>query len=175
MTRDIKPVAPEDWPDGLANLSTGSEKPLNIYAVLANYPELLESWIPFRQHIVRKNSLEPRHQEMLILRVAINTKSEYEWKHHVYRGKKAGLTDADIERVKTGCSADGMTESEKVLLQAVDELDAEYMISESTWAELSKYFSKKQVLDILSTVGMYTTLAYIAKSCDVEVDHWLDE
>ncbi len=169
----IRPLPSEDWPPVPPGLLQAFGKPLNVYGVLAHHPALLESWIPFRQHIVCKNSLAPRYRELVILRNAVNTGSEYEWRHHVVRGKQAGLTEAEIDCIKAGSVNPHWTETEVLLLNAVDELNREYKISKANLKELSTLFSNEELLDLLCTVGMYMTLACIANSCNVPVEEWL--
>jgi hypothetical protein len=74
--------------------------------------------MPYRYHIVGDSSLTPRHRELLILRTAVNCAASYEWEHHVIRGREAGLSDKEIERVKDGPDAKGWAPAESALLSA---------------------------------------------------------
>jgi alkylhydroperoxidase family enzyme len=108
MNKDKKilaPLLPEQWPPELEDLRHGLGKPLNIHNIMAHHAALTRAWIPYRNHIVANSALEPRHRELLILRTADNCDSAYEWEHHVVRGRKAGLSDEEIQRVKDGPGA----------------------------------------------------------------------
>ncbi len=175
MRQSLPPLVPEDWPHALQPFLETLKRPLNIYGVLAHHERLLLAWAPLRRHIVRENTLTPRQLELVVLRNAVNTGSEYEWRHHVDRGRAIGLTGADFERLRNDPDDPHWTSEEALLLKAVDELNSGYRISPQTWLALSGLFEKDQLLDMLCTVGMYMTLACIANTCDVPIDDWLQD
>ena len=84
---------------------------------------------------------------------------------HVHVGKRlAGLSTEDIERVTVGSSATGWTEHERALLRAVEELLADAMISDETWAILARGLNDKQLLEFPLLVGFYQSIAYLQNS-----------
>jgi alkylhydroperoxidase family enzyme len=80
----------------------------------------------------------------------------------------AGLTSEDHERIKKGASADGWSEIESALIAATDELLAETMISNDTWAVLSRELTTEQITDALFTVGQYSMMAMVLNSLGVQ-------
>lgn len=172
MTRSsgIEPLPEQAWPAELGSVIKDLNTTLNVYNTMANHPPLLQAWMPLRQHVVVNSSLNSRVRELLILRHARNTGTDYEWQHHVIRGKQAGITDEEIEKIQQTLDVSSWSGMDAALLLAVDELNEQHKISELTWQELVKYFSKQQMLDIIATVGMYTTLTYIVKSCGVALE-----
>src|SRR5207302_9331113 len=56
-------------------------------------------------------------------------------------------------------------------LRAVDELLADGMISEETWSVLAASLDEKQLLDLIYTVGVYDTTAFVVRSLGVALDH----
>ena len=89
-----EPLNPDQWSTELAEISEYLGNPLNIHRIMAHNPALMQAWMPFRNHIVADSSLDPRHRELLILRTAVNCDADYEWQHHVVRGRAAGLSVA---------------------------------------------------------------------------------
>ena len=166
----MKPLAADQWPQELSEIRAFLGDPLNIHNVMANHPELMKAWSPFRNHVVGDSSLTPRHRELLILRTACNTEADYEWQHHVERGLKAGLDKSDIERVKHGPTAPGWSPEETALIAAADDCHRDYRLSAETLALVAQFFSRQQQLDIVVTVGMYITLALIIKTWNVPME-----
>ena len=78
----------------------------NIFRVLANHPDLARRWMVFANHVLYKSSVPARERELAILRVGWLCQAEYEWAQHTIIGRDAGLTDAEIERIKAGPEAD---------------------------------------------------------------------
>lgn len=140
----------------------------NVLKTLMRNMELLRSWNPFAMHIMGTSSISPRYREMLILRVAWLTQSDYEWGQHVLMSKAAGLNDADHLRIKEGPKARGWDELEALLLQATDELLDDAIIEDATWNALSKHLSTQQIMDVVFTVGQYNMLAMALNSIGVQ-------
>ena len=174
MARDIErlaPLPPTQWPAELDDIRRDLGKPLNIHNIMAHHAALTRAWMPYRNHIVANSNLEPKHRELLILRTARNCDSVYEWEHHVVRGRDAGLSDEEIQRVKEGPAAAQWPPASRLLLQAADECHHYSAISDETYQELCLHFDHHQQLDIITTVGMYMTLATIIKTYRVPMEN----
>ena len=61
---------PQKWPNTLADVRTQMGEPLNVHRFLASYPEWLSRWWEFRNHVIHGTSLNERHYELVVLRVA---------------------------------------------------------------------------------------------------------
>lgn len=142
----------------------------NVFATLVRHPKLFKRWTPFGGHLLFTSSLSPRHRELLILRAAWLTRAEYEWGQHVEIAKRAGLGEAEIERVASGPGASGWTEEEALLLRAADELWEDACLSEESWAALHQRFNETQLMDLVFTVGAYAMLAMALNSFGVRLD-----
>jgi len=174
MSKDKKPPAllpPAQWPLELDDIRRELGKPLNIHNIMAHHAALTRAWMPYRNHIVANSSLEPKHRELLILRTARNCDTAYEWEHHVVRGRDAGLSDEEIQRVKEGPAAAQWPPAVRLLLQAADECHRNSEISDATFQELCLHFDQHQQLDIIATVGMYMTLATIIKTYRIPMEN----
>jgi len=170
-TERLQPLPPDEWPAELEQIKQRLGSPLlNIHSTMAHNPALVASWMPYRYHIVRDSSLEPRHRELLVLRTAVNCAADYEWQHHVVRGREAGLSDQEIERVKEGPNADGWHPAEAALLAAADDCRRDAKLSDDSYRALSEHFDAKQLLDIISTVGVYMTIAVMVNTFDVPME-----
>jgi alkylhydroperoxidase family enzyme len=168
--KSLAPLPPAQWSPELEDIRNSLGKPLNIHNIMAHHAALTRAWMPYRNHIVANSSLEPKHRELLILRTARNCDSIYEWEHHVVRGRDAGLSDEEIQRVKEEPAAAKWPPDVRFLLQAADECHCNSAISDATYQELCLHFDEQQQLDIIATVGMYMTLAIIIKTYRVPME-----
>lgn len=169
----LSPLPPSQWDASLKPVLDDLATPLNIHNVIARHPALMLNYVDFRNHIVRTSSLSGRQRELLVLRTAHNTGSEYEWSHHVERSRAIGMSDEEIARVRHGAGARDWTEEEALLLKAADDMYADKEIARPTWAAMCAIFSDQQLLDIIFTVGTYFIMATILKTARVpdEGDH----
>ena len=119
---------------------------------------------------VKGSRLSERQRELIILRTGHNMRSEYEWLHHVVRGRAAGLTDAEIERVKAGPDADGWSDEESTLLRSVDQMQAHQELDLETASALQGIVGNDGLIDAVYTIGVYLTLGTILKTFAVPID-----
>ncbi|WP_051772411.1 carboxymuconolactone decarboxylase family protein [Saccharothrix sp. NRRL B-16314] len=164
---DLNPDGP--MPDKPANAV------INILGVLGNHPALLTGVLPML-NALGEGKLPLRDSELVVLRVAYLLRSHYEWANHVVIGSWSGITEEEIARIPAGADAPGWSDHDAALLRAVDELRGpDARVSDRTWQQLSATYDEQQVLEVLVTVGAYSMLAYVLKSCDVAIDDWLTD
>ena len=142
--------------------------PLNIFRTLAHAPAALTAFLAWGSYVLsKKNGLPAREREIVILRIGYLCRSGYEWTQHAEIGKRAGLTDDEIARLKTG---DGFNDAEAALIQACDELHTRQFVSDGAWAALRSHFSEKQCMDIVFTAGQYTQVSMMLNTFGVQLD-----
>lgn len=172
----LSPLPVSAWDDSLAQVRDDmQDRPLNVHALMAHNPKLLNAWWDFRNYAVGGGELGRRSSELVILRVAIRMRAWYEWGSHVERALASGLTMDEIERVKQGAQAVQWAPAEALLLKTVDELFAERAIAAETLDELSRHFSAPQVLDLIAIQGMYVILGGMINTWSLELDEHIQE
>ena len=160
-----------DWDESLQPIVDDMNgRPLNVHGLIANNPALLRSWWPFRQHVVSAHALEARYAELVILRTAVHSGAEYEWLSHVERGHAAGLDLQEIERVLAGPDADGWSDADTLILDAVDELAANKGLQPDTRDALAELIGDAGVLDLIAIHGTYVMLACMLNTWTIELD-----
>lgn len=143
---------------------------LNIFRTMAHAPKALERFLQWGNYVLSKrNSLSARDRELAILRTGFNCRSGYEWTQHVEIGLDAGLTEAEIERIKAGPDADGWEERDRAMLRVVDDLTTDFFVSDASWRALD-FFTDRQKIDLVFTVGQYTQVSMFLNSFGVQLD-----
>ena len=82
--------------------------------------------------------LPRRDTELVILRVAWQCRSAYEWRQHVPIALRVGLTPDEVAGVAHSSPAGGFTERQLALLAASDELLARRALSDATWSAVGE-------------------------------------
>ena len=143
---------------------------LNIFRTLVRAPKALQRFNEWGGYILsRRNDLPPREREIVILRTGFLCKSGYEWTQHVGIGKREGLTDDEIVRIKKGAEA-GWSAADAALIRASDELHKDQFISDATWKALGAHFTQKQCMDVVFTAGQYTQVSMFLNTFGVQLD-----
>lgn len=166
-TADDDPAVAEIFAKGLRR---PDGQVLNIFAALANHPDLLRRWMVFANHVLGKSTLSPRDRELLILRTGWNCRSRYEWGQHVLLALQCDLSPDEIAAVKSGAAHTAWTAHDANLIRAADELHEDAALSASTWDALQGVYSPAQLLDVIATVGNYHVVAMFLNSLRVPLD-----
>ena len=131
---------------------------------MLRHPSLFSRQADVGIQLLAHGTLAARDRELAILRVAWLCQAPYEWGEHVLIAKKLALTSADIERVTQGSEAPGWSEHEQAIVRATEELYENAMISDATWATLSKRLDERQLIELPVLVGQYQSVAYYQNS-----------
>jgi len=167
----IDPIPPADWPEDIARLRGGQGgDPPNIMRTLANHPELMRRWVVFANHILGKSSLPVRDRELLMLRIGWLAGSAYEFGQHTLIALRSGISQDEVDRIPAGPDAEGWSDWDRTLLRAVDELKADGMVSDATWAALGQRYDTHQLMDTVFTVGQYNLVSWALNSFGVQLD-----
>lgn len=172
----LSPLPADQWDDAAREAVAGMlpeerrnpDSAGNLLSTLVHHPKLTRAFLRFNGYLLFDSTLPPRIRELVILRVAHRRRCSYEWTHHVTLGKRAGLSEADIDAAQSG---DANDEFDRAVLSAVDELDEKTNLSDQTWAALGEQLDEQQRMDLIFTVGGYTALAMALNTFGVEVEH----
>lgn len=183
----IVPQTPPEWDeaaeDGLAAFPTSFKfvttgwnagdhnvRGMNVLGTFAHYPALAKAFMTFNAHVAGASSLLYRDREIVILRLSWVMHSEYELVQHMILGKRAGLTDEEIERLQQGADAAGWSPEDADLVRAVDELHVLSRITPATWERLAQRYNQNQMLDLIFLVGCYGALALAINSLETPIE-----
>lgn len=181
----VPPSLPPDWTDEVYDAvsafphgrdfvlkvhGTDEARGVNGIGVILQHPALAKAFLTFNNHVATASTLTKRVRELVILRISFLVRSEYEFIQHVVLGKRAGLSDDEIERLQLGPDAPGWDAVDADLLRATDELHASSRIEDATWERLSAHFDQRQLLDLIFAVGCYDLLGKVFKTTGVQLE-----
>jgi alkylhydroperoxidase family enzyme len=155
----------------------GAAKPIPVDAIpeimftMCRYPDLWQRIMDLTIQIQGPASVLPvRDRKLAILRTGWLCQAPYEFGEHVNQSKRAGLTTEEIERIVVGSSAPEWDEHERAILQAVEELHANAMVSDETWAQLSQRLDDHQIVELLVLIGQFVATAYFQNSLRLRLE-----
>lgn len=139
--------------------SGGALDPLNfdIIGMLARHPEMARVFLGFNGFLLQRGELSGRLRELVILRVAHRHRSAFEWGQHVRLGAAVGVTADDVAALTEG--NDGFGGTDRLVLDATDELIATGRADWSTWQALVDELGEHAAMELIFIVGTYTLTA----------------
>jgi alkylhydroperoxidase family enzyme len=153
----------------LLGLAAGGPPP-TLFTTLARHRSLYRKWLRFAGALMPGGLLPRTHSELLILRTAHNCDCEYEWRHHEYLGRQAGLSASEIEAVREGPSSERLAPHQQLLSAAADELHHTRRLSDGLWASLQAAYTEAQLIELCMLVGHYHMLAMTINTLGIEPD-----
>jgi 4-carboxymuconolactone decarboxylase len=180
----IAPLAPGAWGDDAVEalraafgaeaaerlLADDGPRMPNVLGTLLRHPALAGPFLRYNNVLLRDPAVGARLRELMILRVAWRTRSEYEWLQHVRIAESCGITRDEIDAVAAGAGAGTWSEVERDVLAATDQLLDGYRIEDDTWARLGAALDERQLIEVAFVVGTYTALAMAFNSFGLEPD-----
>src|SRR5690606_30683077 len=104
-------------------ISRGAGTPeAHLFTTLGRQRSLFRAWLRFAGAMMLRGSIDRHETEIVILRVAHLRRCDYELDHHIRLGARAGVDAALVARIFAGPSAAGLSDRQRVLLAAVDDL-----------------------------------------------------
>ncbi|MGR4863094.1 carboxymuconolactone decarboxylase family protein [Caulobacter sp. LARHSG274] len=142
-----------------------------IMFMLCRHQTLWDAVMALSMQLFDSPLLPPRDRQLAVLRTGWLLGAPYEFGEHVERSKKVGVTAEEIDRiVEEGSTWSGWSEHDRAILRAAEELRAEAMISDQTWATLATSYSEAQLFELCVLIGQFTNVAYFqnALRCRLE-------
>ena len=143
---------------------------MHLFTVLGQRKLLFLTWLPFSGSLLARGMLPREDTELVILRVGHLRNCEYELQQHRRIAKRFGLNSALQAKIFEGPQADGLTDRQRVLLTATDEFINDRAVSDQTWASLSSYLTKPQLIEFCTLAGQYDALAATMNTLRIPLD-----
>jgi AhpD family alkylhydroperoxidase len=142
------------------------EPRINLFRMLANAPSMIGPTLRLGEAILTKGELDPKLRELVILRVARRTGSEYEWVQHEGIARLIGVSEDEIA---------GVEGDQRAALRLADAvLDGGTPPAELI-AEVHDELGRAQLLELIITAGYYAMLGGMMRAVRLDVDNVLEK
>jgi 4-carboxymuconolactone decarboxylase len=133
-------------------------KLIEPFIPLMRTPELMTRLQLVGEYLRFGSGLPGHLTELVILIVARRWDQDYEWGHHAPLARAAGLDEHVVAAVREGGEVTGSDDVHAVW-QFVSELDDRHAVTDSTFDAAMHHVGDTGVVELIATVGYYTTLA----------------
>ena len=143
--------------------------PPNLYRGLANHPGIIAAWTEFA-NTLRHGSRTPRPlRELVILRGAQLSKSEYEWAQHLKMARKAGVREAQIAALAGWKTSPEFDEKQKAAL-AIAEAVTYGRVSDEVYREAIRHFDHHDYVELAVTAAFYAMVARTLDALGIQLE-----
>jgi alkylhydroperoxidase family enzyme len=147
---------------------------LNIFAALANIPNLLDPLLSFTGEMRDGAVIEARLRELAIVTVALATGATYEFDHHWNSALEAGLRREQLEQLADAETSDAFDERERAIVRYARETTLSLRVSDETWSALRGHFSLRETMDLVMAVAWYNAVARMLLPMEIETEDWYE-
>ncbi len=116
---------------------------------------------------LRNNSLPGRLRQMLVLRTIKHWGAKYPWVVQVRASLKEGLEQSIIDAIDKGRAPALTSPQDMAAFEFCRELLETKQVSDATYKRAVELFGEAGVVDIVVTIGSFTTTALTANAFDI--------
>jgi len=131
------------------------------YNPLMRSPVLGQRLFDLWHYLRWETSVPTKLNELAILVIGRQWRSQVEWYAHAPLAAKAGLAPEIITELKSGKRPSGMGEDEALVYDFVTELTTTHKVSDETYARAKKAFNDQQIVDLTAVAGNYVLVAML--------------
>jgi len=136
----------------LGQLTQKSGKIANIWKLWSHSPQTLEAFMPFYKALM-KGTLDAKLRELAYLKASLVNECAYCAESHKGTGRRAGITDEQIQEMNNYADSAAFSPLEKLVIQYAEELTRSAKTSDSLMAELKTHLSEAHIVELNLTVG----------------------
>jgi AhpD family alkylhydroperoxidase len=141
-----------------------------VFLVLGRNRRLFRGWLSFASKLMPGGRLPRVDAELVILRVAHLAECPYELEQHRRLGRRAGLSQEQVDAVELGPDAPVWTPRQALLLRAVDELHHLRDLTDDCWADVRAELDERTAIELVLLAGHYEMLATAITTLRVPAD-----
>lgn len=167
----LRELGPVNWVVWQVLSRAAGTEDAHLFSTLGRTGGLFRGWLHFSGKLMPGGRLRRYESEMVILRVAHLRECEYETDHHIRLGERAGITAEVLERIRVGPTSPELSEKERALLTAVDQLVATRTLDDAAWQGLAAHYDERRLIEIVLLTNQYEGLASTITALRIQNDH----
>jgi 4-carboxymuconolactone decarboxylase len=131
------------------------------YNSMLRSPKLAQLLFDLFHYLRWETSIPLKLNELAILVIARQWRSQIEWFAHAPIAAKEGLSANIIAELRANQRPSGMAEDEALVYDFVTELTGTHKISDETYARAKALFNDQQIVDLTAVAGNYVMVAML--------------
>lgn len=133
-------------------IQTNFKMVLNIFRTMGHAPNVLQATLAFDQAI--QGELDPKLRELAYLKASQLNHCKYCLHYHTGLGRKAGLTEVQLQTLDDYEQSNAFTDLEKLVLRFAEQWTQQGKAQTEVVSALAKTLSPAQLVTLAATVGL---------------------
>jgi 4-carboxymuconolactone decarboxylase len=169
MPARIDPAPPATTADAMAaeaQILASRGKITPLYRVLLHSAPVARGWEALLTAVRQQTALDPALRELIILRVAVLNRADYEYDAHLPFAREAGMSERKIAAVK-GTDRSDFTDTERAVLDYTDALTRDVKVDDAVFERVRRYFDPRGLVEVTTTIAAYNMVSRFLIGLDV--------
>lgn len=151
---------------------TDAQAGRSAFRMLAHHPDLARHVYGLLTMLSSRNKLDTRLRELIIMRLAWMTGSEYAWfQHYRISTTAAGITPEEIVAVRDWKRSALFGPADRAVLAAADDTLENGKISDAVWAECERNLKEPALLiEMVLAIANWTLFSQLLQSLQVPLE-----
>jgi alkylhydroperoxidase family enzyme len=150
---------------------TEAQASRGAFRMLAHNPGLAKQVYALLTTLMTRNKLPVRLRELIVMRIAWTTGSEYAWvQHYRIATTQAGLSADSVVAIRDWRTSECWAPAERAVLAAVDDTIGNGKISDAVWAQCAVHIREPALLvEMVVAIGNWIMFSQIFQTLQVRL------
>ena len=141
--------------------------PLNNLRMFTAVPQCFLPVTDLIDALFNHGTVDAKLRQYMYLRIAIKYGLFYEYRHNILFCRQIGMTEAEIEALKSDGPVDGLDQIGNLVCAAAEDITANLSIGDETLKSLMAHFDRAQTCEIIILVSWFNMLIRYVESTRV--------
>jgi AhpD family alkylhydroperoxidase len=140
----------------------------NLYKMLLNSPPIAEGWLNLLTAIRQKSLLSGRIRELVIMRIAVINKAEYEFISHTPFALKEGISQQQIDEIASWSSSKAFSLTDRAVFAYTDSMTRDVHVPQAVFDEVNKHFDARGMTELTATIAAYNLVSRFLEALEID-------
>jgi AhpD family alkylhydroperoxidase len=138
-----------------------------LYRVLLNSPEIAQGWESLLTAVRNRSSLHPSLRELIIMRVAVLNRAQYEFDAHRPHAITAGLSEEQIDLILQDKITAGFSALEILVMELTDVMTRDIQVPDALYDSVKSHFNDREILEVVTTISAYNMVSRLLNALHI--------
>jgi AhpD family alkylhydroperoxidase len=138
-----------------------------LYRVLLNSPEIAQGWESLLTAVRNRSSLPASLRELIIMRVAVLNRAQYEFDAHRPHAITAGVSEEQIELILQDKITSGFSALEILVMELTDVMTRDIQVPDALYDSVKSHFNDREILEVVTTISAYNMVSRLLNALHV--------
>ena len=140
----------------------------NLYRMLLNSPPIAEGWLNLLTAVRQKTLLSGRVRELVIMRIAVINKADYEFISHTPFALKEGISQDQINEIENWSSSKLFDSVDRSIFAYTDSMTRDVHVSQVVFDDVNKHFDARGMTELTTTIAAYNLVSRFLEALEID-------